>query len=108
MDIDVRSKPERTYQKWLKESILSSYVSAYVGDPSTGTQPIRFASTCIVPLTFCIGWQRVKPAYVRSAKGWYNASSLCICPAVTATEGVAERRMERCLLRFDICYGSCG
>jgi len=27
MDIDVRSKPERTYQNWLKESILSSYVT---------------------------------------------------------------------------------
>jgi site-specific recombinase XerD len=30
MAIDVRSKPERTYQTWLKESVLSSYVSAYV------------------------------------------------------------------------------
>ena len=34
MDIDVRSKPERTYQNWLKESILSSYVSTYVSDLS--------------------------------------------------------------------------
>ena len=30
MAIDVRSKPERTYQTWLKESVLSSYVSAFV------------------------------------------------------------------------------
>src|SRR5215831_18168790 len=30
MVIDLHSKPERTYQAWLKESVLSSYVSAYL------------------------------------------------------------------------------
>jgi hypothetical protein len=61
MSIDVSSKPKRTYQTWLEQSVLSSHVSAYASYLSDhGTQPTLLASTCTMLLIFRIGWRRRK------------------------------------------------